>query len=187
MPCWGPFKASCDVPAGPLRRLAQNCPFEPFPRGASIWYLTYVVSPHPCGQAENCLYERGLYLQPATIKEGDPMIRKLGLVSVSVVAALLCYVPYVRAQVNGGARIVQAVDESSRLALTGNVRPEARPENDRGRVADSVPMEHMLLQLRRSPERETALQQFLDELQTKSSPNFHQWLTAQEFGTRYGV
>jgi len=115
------------------------------------------------------------------------MIRKLGFASVSVVAALLCYVPYVRAQVNGGARVVQAVDESSRIALTGNVRPEARPENDRGRVADSVPMEHMLLQLKRSPERETALQQFLDELQTKSSSNFHQWLTAQEFGARYGV
>src|SRR5258707_8926288 len=115
------------------------------------------------------------------------MIRKLGLASASVVGALLFSVPYVRAQVNAGARIIQPVDESNRVALTGNVRPEARPENDRGRVADSVPLDHMLLQLKRSPEREKSLQQFLDELQTKGSPNFHRWLTAQEFGARYGL
>ncbi|HET7184318.1 MAG TPA: protease pro-enzyme activation domain-containing protein [Terriglobales bacterium] len=61
------------------------------------------------------------------------------------------------------------------------------PENDRGRVPDSLPLEHMLLQLKRSPEQEAALQQFIDELHTQGSPNFHHWLTAQEFGERYGV
>ena len=48
-------------------------------------------------------------------------------------------------------------------------------------------MDHMLLQLKRSPEQELALQQFLDELQSKSSPNFHHWLSAQEFGERFGL
>src|SRR6266851_954691 len=48
-------------------------------------------------------------------------------------------------------------------------------------------MEHMLLQLKRSPERELALQQFLDELQSKSSANFHHWVSAQEFGERFGL
>ena len=45
----------------------------------------------------------------------------------------------------------------------------------------------MLLQLRRSPEQEQALQRFIDELQTKGSPKFHQWITAQEFGARFGL
>src|SRR5260370_26255813 len=45
----------------------------------------------------------------------------------------------------------------------------------------------MLLQLKRSPEQEKALQQFIDELHTKGSPDFHQWLTAQEFGERFGL
>jgi len=45
----------------------------------------------------------------------------------------------------------------------------------------------MLLQLKRSSEQEKALQQFIDELQTKGSPNFHHWLTAQEFGARFGL
>ncbi|HEU0369017.1 MAG TPA: protease pro-enzyme activation domain-containing protein [Candidatus Acidoferrum sp.] len=45
----------------------------------------------------------------------------------------------------------------------------------------------MLLQLERSPQQEAALQLFIEQLQTKGSPSFHHWLTAQEFGARYGV
>jgi subtilase family serine protease len=48
-------------------------------------------------------------------------------------------------------------------------------------------MEHMMLQLQRSPEREKELRQYIDELETPGSPNYHKWLTAQEFGERYGL
>src|SRR5258708_38492057 len=74
-----------------------------------------------------------------------------------------------------------------RVTLQGNTHPEARLANDRGAVANDFPLEHMLLQLKRSPEQEQALQQFIDELQKKGSPNFHHWLTAQEFGERFGL
>src|SRR6266481_1817332 len=74
-----------------------------------------------------------------------------------------------------------------RVALPGNTHPEARLANDRGAVAKNFPMEHMLLQLKRSSEQEKALQQFIDGLHTKGSPNFHHWLTAQEFGERFGL
>ena len=84
-------------------------------------------------------------------------------------------------------RITENVQETKRVPLLGNTHPEARRENDRGTVADGLPLEHMLLQLKRSPEQEQALQQFLDELHTPGSPNFHHWITAQEFGTRFGV
>jgi len=82
--------------------------------------------------------------------------------------------------------ITQNIDEGKRVRLTGNTRPEVNAENDRGAVADDFPMEHMLLQLRRPPELEKALQQFIDELHTPGSPNFHQWVSAQEFGARFG-
>jgi len=72
------------------------------------------------------------------------------------------------------------------VTLKGNTRPEARAQNDRGAVADDFPMEHILLQLRRAPEIEKALQQFIDELHTPGSPNFHRWINAQEFGARFG-
>src|SRR6266581_1569395 len=118
------------------------------------------------------------------------MLRKLGIFFVVVIAILIA-APSLQAQVESGRqarpRITQGIDEMDRVALAGNTHPEARPANDRGPVAGNFAVEHMLLQLKRSPEQEQALQQFLDELHTAGSPNFHHWLTAQEFGERFGL
>ncbi len=48
-------------------------------------------------------------------------------------------------------------------------------------------MEHMLLALTRSAEQETALKTLLDRQQDRSSPNYHQWLTPQQFGEQFGA
>jgi subtilase family serine protease len=47
-------------------------------------------------------------------------------------------------------------------------------------------MDHMLLQLKRPPDLEQALEAFIDELSTPGSPNYHKWLTAEVFGQRFG-
>jgi len=73
------------------------------------------------------------------------------------------------------------------FVLRGNTRPEAKAVNDRGRVADDLTLRHMMLQLRRTPEREQALQQFIKELHDPASPLFHHWITAAEFGQKYGA
>jgi subtilase family serine protease len=85
------------------------------------------------------------------------------------------------------ALITQQIDETNRFMLKGNLRPEANALNDRGLAAEDLPMEHMLLQLQRSPEREQSLAQFESELYDPQSSNFHHWLTAEEFGSRFGV
>ncbi len=72
------------------------------------------------------------------------------------------------------------------VRLQGNVHPLARPEFDRGAAADSTPMNRMLLLLQRSPDQEAALRQLMDEQQSKDSPNFHQWLTPDQFGKQFG-
>jgi hypothetical protein len=120
------------------------------------------------------------------------VFHKAGLASFSVfVLAILFSVSAANAQVEFGqrarARVTQNIDEADRVALRGNTHPEAKAENDRGAAREDLPMEHMLLQLKRSPEEEQALQRFLDELHTKGSPNFHRWITAQEFGERFGL
>ena len=92
-----------------------------------------------------------------------------------------------QAQTGQHALITQSVDESKIVTLAGNTRPEAQAKYDRGLVAGDRAMDHMLLQLRRSPEQERELQQLIDELTDKSSPNFHRWLTAKEYGERFGV
>ena len=73
------------------------------------------------------------------------------------------------------------------MTLAGNTRPEAKnPGNDRGPVADDMPMPHMMLQLRRPAAQEQALQALIDQLHDPKSPNYHHWLTATEIGTRFG-
>jgi hypothetical protein len=83
-------------------------------------------------------------------------------------------------------RVTEVVDPEKLVVLQGNTHPLARPEFDRGAVADGQPIRRMLLVLQRSPEQEAELRHLLDEQQTKSSPNFHHWLTPQEFGQRFG-
>src|SRR6266481_1976532 len=123
-------------------------------------------------------------------KEKRTMSSKPGFFCAVVLAALV-FTSSASAQVELGAnarpRITQWIDETNRVALAGNTHPEARPANDRGGVPSDFAMEHMLLQLQRSAEQEAAVQQFLEELTTQGSPNFHQWLTAQEFGERFGL
>ncbi|PYT57800.1 MAG: hypothetical protein DMG35_19630, partial [Acidobacteria bacterium] len=84
------------------------------------------------------------------------------------------------------ARITQAIDEKNLFTLSGNVHPLARPEFDQGPVADAQPLKRMLLLMQRGPEQEIALQQLLEEQQDKSSPNYHAWLTPDQFGKQFG-
>jgi len=84
------------------------------------------------------------------------------------------------------ARVTQAVDPENRVTLRGNTHPLARPEFDQGAAPDSLATERMLLVLKRSTEQETALRKFLDAQQTKSSANYHLWLTPEQFGQQFG-
>jgi len=82
--------------------------------------------------------------------------------------------------------ITQAVDESQQTVLKGNTHPLARPEFDMGTASPNLPMERMLLVLKRSPGQEFALRQLLDDQQDKASPSYHQWLTPEEYGQQFG-
>src|SRR5436305_12228662 len=72
------------------------------------------------------------------------------------------------------------------VTLGDNLPPEAVPENDRGRIADSFALDHITLLLRRSSANEVALAQLLDDQHDRRSANYHRWLTAREFGRRFG-
>jgi hypothetical protein len=87
---------------------------------------------------------------------------------------------------NVPAQITQAVDPHRTLVLRGNTHPLAHAEYDRGLVADAQPLNRMLLLLQRAPDQEAALQQFLDDQQNELSPNYHRWLSPEQFGKQYG-
>jgi len=83
-------------------------------------------------------------------------------------------------------RITQPIDANNRMVLKGNVHPLARPEFDRGPAPSGLPLKRMLLVLQRSPDQEAALESLLDAQQDKTSPNYHGWLTPQQFGRQFG-
>jgi len=84
------------------------------------------------------------------------------------------------------ARVTDTVDDTDRKVLRGNVHPAARAEFDRGGVADAQPVTRILLVLQRSAEQEAALRQLMEQQQSKNSPNYHAWLTPEQFGKQFG-
>ncbi len=69
-------------------------------------------------------------------------------------------------------RIVDTVDETKLVSLPGHTHPLAAPKYDQGPVSDSLPMEHMFLELRRSAEQETRWSALL-EIQDPHSSKYH--------------
>jgi len=82
--------------------------------------------------------------------------------------------------------IAAPIDETQLTTLKGNTHPLAKPIYDVGSAPGTLPMERMLLVLKRSPEQETALRKLLDDQQDKASPSFHKWITPEQFGNEFG-
>jgi subtilase family serine protease len=87
----------------------------------------------------------------------------------------------------GAARrlVTQAIDDRLTVELSGSTRSAANAANDRGRVDDSLMLEHMQMLLNRPPEMQAALNQLVEDLHNPASPMFHQWLTAAQFEARF--
>ncbi len=83
-------------------------------------------------------------------------------------------------------RIVDRIDEAKRTVLRGNTHRLARPEFDRGAAPPDLPLNRMLLILKRSPGQEAALLKLLDDQQSKASADYHKWLTPESFGKQFG-
>ena len=84
-------------------------------------------------------------------------------------------------------RITQPINNHVYLTLPGNTRPEAKTAASfRGPLAAETPIDHILLFLQRSPEQEQALNEYIESLNDRNSPNYHKWLSAEQYG-EYGV
>ncbi len=78
------------------------------------------------------------------------------------------------------------IDSSDTVMLRGNVHPLARSEFDQGPTKPSLRLERMILTLRLSDTRQAELDGLLTGLHDPTSPNYHNWLTPDEFGARFG-
>jgi uncharacterized protein (TIGR03437 family) len=101
-----------------------------------------------------------------------------------LVAALCFQTISLMAQRN---RVVRPVDNQRRTRLSGHVNPRARAETDLGPVDASAPLRAMTMVFRQSPEQQAELDKLLEAQRDPSSPDYHHWLTPEEYGTRFGV
>ena len=83
--------------------------------------------------------------------------------------------------------ISSAFAQNARVTLSGHVRPAIISANDRGRVDSSLLLRHVTLMLPPSDAKQTELNALLDRLQDPASPDFHRWLTPEQFGARFGA
>jgi uncharacterized protein (TIGR03437 family) len=84
-------------------------------------------------------------------------------------------------------RIAARIDDSRTIVLRGRVHPKARMENDRGPVESTFQVPGITLLLKSSAGQQSDLQQLLEQQQDPSSPNYHQWLTPEQYADRFGV
>ena len=84
-------------------------------------------------------------------------------------------------------RLLEPVDNANRITLKGNVHPLARAEFDRGPAPPDLPLDRMLLVLKRGQEQEAALRKLLDDQQDKASPRYRKWLTPEQYGRQFGL
>lgn len=84
-------------------------------------------------------------------------------------------------------RITGPADNGRRVRLSGHLHPRATAENDLGPVNPDEQLPPMTLVLKAAPEREAELDRLLAEQQDPSSPNFHHWLTPEQFAERFGA
>jgi uncharacterized protein (TIGR03437 family) len=89
---------------------------------------------------------------------------------------------------NGGMitaadRIVTPVNPQQTVILKGQVDPRAQAQYDQGRVEPSTRIGPVTLLLKPSDD----LDSFLLEQQDPASPNYHRWLTPEQFAEKFGL
>ena len=83
--------------------------------------------------------------------------------------------------------ITSPIDETQVVTLRGNVHPLAQPMFDLGAAPPDLPMNRMMLVLKRDPMQDHVVRKLLDDQQDKNSPNYHKWLTPAEYGAQFGA
>lgn len=84
-------------------------------------------------------------------------------------------------------RITAPIDGRRSVLVRGSVPYRARPAYDQGPVDSGFPLGNITLLLKPSARQQADLEQLLAQQQDPASPNYHKWLTPEEYATRFGA
>jgi uncharacterized protein (TIGR03437 family) len=85
------------------------------------------------------------------------------------------------------SRIKAAIDPARTVALRGSVHALARPQDEIGLADPGRTLNRISIQFKPDPEQQAELDKLLADQQDTSSPEFHAWLTPEQFGDRFGL
>src|ERR1700733_13270351 len=84
-------------------------------------------------------------------------------------------------------RITGALASGETVKLTGNVHHKALPQYDQGPVDPAMRMGTITLLTVPTASQRKALNQLLAQQQDPKSPNYHKWITPQQYADRFGL
>jgi subtilase family serine protease len=84
-------------------------------------------------------------------------------------------------------RITKAIDENSRFVMRGHHHRLAQPQLDHGKVGGLFTVDRITMVFKPTAAQLTNLDALLKRLQDPSSPDYHKWLTPEEFADRFGL
>ena len=79
------------------------------------------------------------------------------------------------------------IQDTQRARMTGHIHPMAKAENDLGPLDAAVTLSAITLVLGQTPEQQADLDRLLTAQQDPSSPDYHRWLTPEQYADRFGA
>ena len=84
-------------------------------------------------------------------------------------------------------RITTAIDSSQSVVLSGHIHPQAKAQYDQGAVEPTFPLPSITIHLKPSAAAQQSLTQLLSDQQNPSSPQYHKWLTPEQYADQFGA
>ena len=106
---------------------------------------------------------------------------------LSVPARALALAATLAGVLSASTALAAPATDASRVTLAGSVHALATPQSDIGRSDLNLAMDRMVLSLKLRAGAQAELDQLLAAQHDPHSPQFHKWLTPEQFGAKFGL
>jgi len=107
-------------------------------------------------------------------------------ISFSLIICNIFVALVIPAQAQQMPLLPSSIDDAAHVTIPHSVHPLARQSSVVSGGDPTLKMDRILLLLGASAEQEKRLQRFLESQHDKSSPEYHHWLTPEQFGNAFG-
>ena len=110
---------------------------------------------------------------------------KSKIIHLALRAVILCLpLSALRAQQD---RITTPIDKGQTVELPGNIHPKAKAQYDQGAVESAFAVPSITIHIKPSSVQQQSLNQLLSDQQNPASPQYHKWLTPEQYGEQFGA